>query len=80
MEERAKRRQDLEDWELQNNYQLTQHKIKNTIKLQRIQLIASEDKCNFFCQTHNLRSLRELHCLFFKQYAKKNGIDHSEAD
>lgn len=45
-----------------------------------MQLIADEDQCDIFCQEHELRKVRELMCLFFKNHAKKNGIANEEAD
>ncbi len=44
-----------------------------------MELIAHEDKCDAFCQDNNLRKLRELYCLYFKTFAKKNGVGHEEA-
>lgn len=45
-----------------------------------MELIACEDKCDTFCQQHGLRKLRELYCLFFKHYAKRNGIANEQAE
>lgn len=45
-----------------------------------MELIAQEDKCDAFCQDNNLRKLRELYCLYFKTFAKKNGVGHEEAE
>jgi hypothetical protein len=43
-------------------------------------MIEVEDKCNQFCEENNLRKIRELYCLYFKNYAKKNGVGNNEAE
>lgn len=44
----------------------------------RMKLIGYEDQCDSFCAENNLRKIRELYCLYFKNYAKSNGIGNEE--
>lgn len=70
----SKKKAEMEQWKQETSYDLNQHKIRNSLKHIRMKLIADEDQCDIFCQTHELRKIRELMCLFFKNHAKKNGI------
>jgi hypothetical protein len=45
-----------------------------------MELISYEDKCDIFCSTNNLRKIRELYCIYFKNYCKANGVSNSEAE
>lgn len=46
----------------------------------RMKLIGYEDQCDSFCADNNLRKIRELYCLYFKNYAKSNGIGNEEIE
>ena len=54
--------------------------MKNTLKTLRMELISHEDKCDNFCNENNLRKIRELYCLFFKNHARRNGVSNEEAE
>ena len=42
----------MEEWKEDTSYDLNQHRVKNTLKHIRMQLIADEDQCDIFCQAH----------------------------
>jgi hypothetical protein len=45
-----------------------------------MELISFEDQCDTFCTQNSLRKIRELYCLYFKNYAKINGIGNEEVE
>ena len=46
----SQKRDDIESWKADRDFDLNQHRLKNDIKNIRMQLISYEDQCDTFCQ------------------------------
>lgn len=54
----TKAKEDLQGWKKDIQFDLNQHKLKNSIKMIRIKLISLEDQCDTYCTANNLRKIR----------------------